>query len=958
MHRTTLILCLVGSVSLAGCGGGSSSRAASTAPSVTMQTPSGIQTGDVSIVYSVIDFESELALITVEYSTDGGTVFTPATDAGPGAGSEGLVSLASSPPPGILHLFVWDSASDLPSLYLTDVRIMITARDTIMGNPDLTGPFVLDNNTRPQADVQTPPGPYTGAIQIDYDLTDPESDPADVTIEFSTSGGTSYLGATESPGPPSEGTAGLATSPLGTPHVFVWDSAADLPACVNGASVVVRVTPRDYGPGTPGICAPFSVSTNGAPRAVPQTPPSPSMGAIRIDYELFDADSDPVDIAVEYSLDVGVTFQPATETVGAPSEGTTGLATTPSGTPHVFVWDSLLDLPAQSAPDVRIRVTPSDCAPGNPGLTGQFSISSNGRPQAILQQPPSPSAGDIQVDYDLLDAESDLVDLQALFSTDGGISFQAATDTGLPPSEGTVGLMTSVAGTPHIFVWDSMADLGPTLQNTVRLRFVPSDPSGPGPAGETLDFVVDNGARPGAIVQTPPSPSTGGIQIDYDLVDPNSDLLDILVEYSTDAGVTYQGATETTGPPSEGVVALTSSPSGVSHVFVWDSSTNVGPNLRSFVRIQITPSDPMGTGALGETLDFTVDNTVAADWLYSLVIPLDPLGPNSVSGYDIAAAGGLTLLPGSPYPSGGMGRQLSAQSALVASPLGDFIFASHNESLQIEVYATSPTGDLTPVAGSPFSTVGGSTTLSIHQSGKFLYVSNSSDLEGYYVDPATGALIPIPGSPFAVGSSLRHMSVHPRGDFLYTGHMFGADAGVKVHDVDPSTGVITSSSALPLPGGRPGKLVLVDPQGLHLFCADLDAGIYVADIDSLTGALTLVPGSPYGVGAYLAGMTTTVQGDYLYVSVGLTGSVLQAYRVETWGGLTAVPGSPYSTIGDTSIYLRTDAVDRFLFITSRVTDDIRVFDINPTDGSFTQVAGSPFANSNPGGRVGPVLPFP
>ncbi|MCZ6602271.1 MAG: beta-propeller fold lactonase family protein, partial [Planctomycetota bacterium] len=106
------------------------------------------------------------------------------------------------------------------------------------------------------------------------------------------------------------------------------------------------------------------------------------------------------------------------------------------------------------------------------------------------------------------------------------------------------------------------------------------------------------------------------------------------------------------------------------------------------------------------------------------------------------------------------------------------------------------------------------------------------------------------------------------------------------------------------------------------------------------------------------GLTTTQRGDYLYVSDTTTGSSLLGFQVGVTGVLTPVPGSPYSNISPSTLYLRTDATDAFLFTSSRALDHLRVYDIDGADGSLSEVSGSPFANPNPSGIVGPVLPYP
>jgi hypothetical protein len=89
-----------------------------------------------------------------------------------------------------------------------------------------------------EAAVTTPAGIQTGNVSIAYTLTGEMPD-TDISAAFSTDG-TTFRKATAAAG--GEGTDNLSVSPLGTPHVFLWDSGADLDG-ERESSVVFRVHP-------------------------------------------------------------------------------------------------------------------------------------------------------------------------------------------------------------------------------------------------------------------------------------------------------------------------------------------------------------------------------------------------------------------------------------------------------------------------------------------------------------------------------------------------------------------------------------------------------------------------------------------------------------------------------------------------------------------------------------------
>ena len=86
-------------------------------------------------------------------------------------------------------------------------------------------------------------------------------------------------------------------------------------------------------------------------------------GLVDICYDLIDIESDPVTLTVEHSTDGGATFSLATGGPGGAGLGP--LASSPTGTRHLYVWDSGADLPAFVG-TVDVRLTPADAQPGAP----------------------------------------------------------------------------------------------------------------------------------------------------------------------------------------------------------------------------------------------------------------------------------------------------------------------------------------------------------------------------------------------------------------------------------------------------------------------------------------------------------------------------------------------------------------------------------------------------------------
>jgi len=177
-----------------------------------------------------------------------------------------------------------------------------------------------------------------------------------------------------------------------------------------------------------------------------------------------------------------------------------------------------------------------------------------------------------------------------------------------------------------------------------------------------------------------------------------------------------------------------------------------------------------------------------------------------------AASARLTLVPGSPYTTGGI-----YPSGGIIDPEGRFFYTTHMYSALIAGYAIDPaSGSLSLIAGSPFPMrdIEGSFRLTIDRQGRFIYASNCShpSISIFSRDTVSGALSEIPGSPFRrtvepyVYPSA--VAIHPSGRFAYASSYFES----KVHGfaVDPLSGMLTETAGSPLPAGdHPVDLAIV-----------------------------------------------------------------------------------------------------------------------------------------------------
>jgi hypothetical protein len=371
-------------------------------------TPSGQFPDEVPVTYILLDAEGDATDVAVEFAPSGTGPWTAASRmASEGEGISGLAAAAS----GVVHAFVWDCRADLSGqANVNGVFLRISPADSAV--PSFAGtPWVSDAvddvnyNTAPSilgSVLTTVFSPVT-TVAVSYILTDAESDPADIVVEYQKNGTGPWTVAAEGT-PGSEGVSNLATavSP-GTSHVFVWDFHTETTANLT-VSVRISVADHVYGnsifPVPPAPWTSNSFQINAAATAHTsivsiQTPAGMQTDAVAVPYTLLDnynSTGHAQNVEVRYSTDGGSTWVPASgsasEAVWDPSsQGTTSLTADPDGEAHVFVWDSFRDLGGQdragppAGPGVRIRVMSLEY--GNFATTAAFALM-NSRVATVL----------------------------------------------------------------------------------------------------------------------------------------------------------------------------------------------------------------------------------------------------------------------------------------------------------------------------------------------------------------------------------------------------------------------------------------------------------------------------------------------------------------------------------------------------------------------------------------------
>lgn len=318
----------------------------------------------------------------------------------------------------------------------------------------------------------------------------------------------------------------------------------------------------------------------------------------------------------------------------------------------------------------------------------------------------------------------------------------------------------------------------------------------------------------------------------------------------------------------------------------------------------------------------------------------------NVSVYQLDQTTGLLQrTTGSPVTTGG-----SSPDSMATDPAKKFLLVANSASSSISVFSVnSSTAALSLVTGSPFTTPANSVRMVMHPSGNFVYTLGSTpgQILGYSFNSTTGALALLTGFPVSLGSTGEMgLAISPNGSFLYTSN--------------PHTNVITSFAIGPAGGltlltttnprqGSPFYLAF-DTSGSFLFGVNVGGSLGAGSVSvfsvSLTGALSETATSPASVGATPVNAVFS-QGS-LYV-VNQSSNTVSAFAVNSGTGqLTEIKGSPY-TVGARPVAAAAAALGRFLIVTSSSSSNggsIEVFAV-ATDGTLTQVTGSPFTPDTP-----------
>jgi 6-phosphogluconolactonase len=333
---------------------------------------------------------------------------------------------------------------------------------------------------------------------------------------------------------------------------------------------------------------------------------------------------------------------------------------------------------------------------------------------------------------------------------------------------------------------------------------------------------------------------------------------------------------------------------------------------------------------------------------------------NTVSAFSVGSDGILTLVPGSPFATGGNSIDGGpfATNRVGTSIVGHFLFAANTLSADVSVFKIdSNTGALTLVPGAPFAIPtflpAGHISIAPTPDGRFLIAAGLSSsfasiITVFSIGP-NGALTPISGSPFSTMVNPFGIRISPDGKFLAVG---GAE--VQMFRIAPEGALtslgLTNGSNQGFPVG-----VDIDCSGSLLYAGEATQSAIVDGYHiGSDGTLTPVAGSPFqpGVGIDSSVVVLSPDDKTLFVSNQLSTSVT-AFRVAQDGSLSLVAGSPFFIQNPNSFItagMATSQDGSFLYVTNDFPAAVAVFRVG-SDGALTEVPGSPFLTGVPFGLL-------
>jgi DNA-binding beta-propeller fold protein YncE len=298
-------------------------------------------------------------------------------------------------------------------------------------------------------------------------------------------------------------------------------------------------------------------------------------------------------------------------------------------------------------------------------------------------------------------------------------------------------------------------------------------------------------------------------------------------------------------------------------------------------------------------------------------------------GYSIDAAG--VLHPGTP------GATATDAHGIVATPDGRHVYVALTTPGEIAGFNVGTDGSLTPTDQVTIDETNKPTGLAMAPDGQHMYgVGENSSVYTYAIG-ADGALdrgpgLPVGGQPFAV-------SISPDGRNLYVPTRNLPNPDLLTYPIAADGSLSLPQGTVPVGGGMNPFGMTVTPDGKYLYTANFSSGT-ISGFTLTQGSLPVpLPGSPFSVspGSNPTSVTSNAAGTRLYV---VDGNSAYGFAIGAGGIPAPLPGSPFATgvVGDFESVALTPAQPPTASFTTAVNNKRVTFDGSPSSDSDGTVA--------------------
>ncbi len=134
-----------------------------------------------------------------------------------------------------------------------------------------------------------------------------------------------------------------------------------------------------------------------------------------------------------------------------------------------------------------------------------------------------------------------------------------------------------------------------------------------------------------------------------------------------------------------------------------------------------------------------------------------------------------------------VGPQTSDNGLAVDSAGSTLYVARSGSGGGLATYIIGAAGRLTPISGSPFPSGNGAYAVALESTGRYVYVANRTDgtISGYAI--GSGTLTALPGSPYASGTTVSSLIFDRTGKYLFAGAL-GGSPDLTMYGFDTTVG--------------------------------------------------------------------------------------------------------------------------------------------------------------------------